>query len=329
VNHELLGLAFGAGLVAALNPCGFAMLPAYLALVVRGEDSEPIPDDAGLATSLCALGRALATTAAMAAGFVAAFGVFGVLTVSLASAVQSYLPFVTIVIGVGLAALGIWLLTGHELVLPGWFSRAERWAPTARLGSMFGYGVSFAIASLSCTIGPFLAVTGASLRGETFVSSLSVYLAYAAGFTLIVGALAVAAAFANSAVLEWMRFVLPFVNRVSGALLIAVGLYVGYYGVYEVRLFHLGGNPVDPVVTAAGRLQTSLASWVHQHGAWPWAVGIVVLLGAACVSTWLGRRSVRRRRARRRQRQLDREQKSEPRAHAEPDHRVGRGTIGR
>ena len=32
-----MGLAFGAGLVAVLNPCGFAMLPVYMTLVVRGD----------------------------------------------------------------------------------------------------------------------------------------------------------------------------------------------------------------------------------------------------------------------------------------------------
>lgn len=31
-----LGFAVAAGLVAALNPCGFAFLPGYLALVVAG-----------------------------------------------------------------------------------------------------------------------------------------------------------------------------------------------------------------------------------------------------------------------------------------------------
>ena len=36
MDQDLVGLAFAAGLVAALNPCGFAMLPAYLALVVMG-----------------------------------------------------------------------------------------------------------------------------------------------------------------------------------------------------------------------------------------------------------------------------------------------------
>jgi cytochrome c biogenesis protein CcdA len=295
VNHELMGLALGAGLVAALNPCGFAMLPAYLALVVRGEDSEPVPDDAGLSTSLYALARAMAATAAMAAGFVVAFGIFGALTVSVASTVQSYLPFATVVIGIALVALGVWLLIGRELVMPAWFRRGEHWAPTAALGSMFGYGVSYAIASLSCTVGPFLAVTGASLRGGTFLGGMSVYLAYAVGITLVVGTLAVAAAFANSAVIEWMRFVLPWVNRLSGALLIVVGLYVGYYGVYEVRLFHAGGNPVDPLVTSVGRLQGMLAGWVHQHGAWPWVVGIVVVLFAGLASTWRGRRNVRNR----------------------------------
>ena len=37
MGDDLVGLAFAAGLVAALNPCGFAMLPGYLTLVVRGE----------------------------------------------------------------------------------------------------------------------------------------------------------------------------------------------------------------------------------------------------------------------------------------------------
>ena len=58
MNQGLLGLAFGAGLVAALNPCGFALLPAYLTLVVRTEQ----------AGGLTAVGRALAATVAMTLG---------------------------------------------------------------------------------------------------------------------------------------------------------------------------------------------------------------------------------------------------------------------
>jgi cytochrome c biogenesis protein CcdA len=270
VNQDLAGLAFGAGLVAALNPCGFAMLPAYLALVVRGEE----------VSRRVAVGRALTATAAMALGFLVVFGGFGLLTVSVASTVQRYLPYVTLLIGVALVALGIWLLAGREITPLRPLARGARWAPTARLGSMFGYGVSYAFASLSCTVGPFLAVTAAGLRGSA-AGAVAVYVAYAAGFTLVVGVLAVAAALASSAAVDRMRRIMPHVNRISGALLVVVGGYVGYYGLYEIRLFTGNGSPEDPVIAGAGRVQGAIAGWVHQHGAWPWLVALAVLLVAA------------------------------------------------
>jgi threonine/homoserine/homoserine lactone efflux protein len=132
-----------------------------------------------------------------------------------------------------------------------------------------------------------------------------IYLAYAAGFGLLVGVLAIAIAFANSALIDRIRRILPYINRISGALLIAVGLYVGYYGVYEVRLFVLNGSPTDPVIAAAGRLQSGLAGWVHQYGAWPWAlalaalaIGLLAFTSARRVRGWCG--SSRRRSADRR-----------------------------
>jgi hypothetical protein len=188
-------------------------------------------------------------------------------------------------------ALGIWLLAGRELSLPNRVGQSGSWAPTGALGSMFGYGVGYAIASLSCTIGPFLAVTGAGVGGTSVTGRVWIYLAYAAGFALVVGALAVAVALAGSALLERMRRILPYVNRIGGAVLILVGLYVGYYGYYEVRLFHAGGSPDDPVIAAAGRLQGAIAGWVHRHGPWPWIVLLAALLVAALIWAWYRRRS--------------------------------------
>lgn len=279
MDQGLVGLAFAAGLVAALNPCGFAMLPAYLLLVVGGQDGER-------SHSLAGVGRALAATAGMALGFLTVFGLFGVLTVSAATTVQRYVPYATVVIGIVLAALGIWLLSGRELTALTPRPLGPRWAPTAqgpRMLGMYGYGISYAIASLSCTVGPFLAVTGAGLRSGSVVTGVSIYLAYVAGLTLIVGVLAIAAATASSALADRLRRVLPFVNRIGGALLVLVGLYVGYYGLYEVRLLSATGDPRDAVVAAAGRLQGVLAGWVHQHGMWPWIAALVTLLAAAAL----------------------------------------------
>jgi len=285
LEQNLVGLAFVAGMVAAFNPCGFAMLPAYLTLVIDPQGG----------SQLTAVGRALAATGAMALGFLAVFGSFGLLTVSVASTVQRYLPYVTVTIGVALVALGAWFLAGREIRMPNLVGSSGRWAPTARLGSMFGYGVGYAIASLSCTIGPFLAVTGSSLRRGSPAQGVLVYLAYAAGIALVVGVLAVAVALASSSMVDRMRTVLPYINRISGLILVVVGLYVGYYGLYEIRLFHAGGSADDPVISAAGRIQRSLAGWVYQHGGWPWLLVLGLLVAAAAV-TWARRR--RRRAAR-------------------------------
>lgn len=154
---------------------------------------------------------------------------------------------------------------------------------------MYGYGVSYAIASLSCTIAPFLAVTAAGLRRGSVVGSASIYLSYIAGLTLVVGVLAVAVASASSALVNRLRRILPYVNRISGALLVLVGLYVAYYGRYEVRVRTGGGSPSDSVIAAAGRVQGVLAGWVLRHGAWPWLLGLAVLMVGALAAEWYRR----------------------------------------
>ncbi|MGX9215472.1 cytochrome c biogenesis CcdA family protein [Mycobacteroides abscessus] len=269
----MTSLAFAAGLIAALNPCGFALLPVYLALVVRGPGAEIGKSQA--------LARAVIATVVMAGGFVAVFTVFGLLTVSVASVIQRYLPFVTVVFGIGLVILGLWLLAGRDIIalMP---KMLDANAPTTRLGSMFGYGVGYAVASLSCTIGPFLAVTSTTFESGSLFDGVMVYLAYASGITLVVGTLAVSTALASTMLLKAMRRALPYLNRVSGAILIVVGAYVGYYGSYEVRLFHANGNPDDPIINATGKIQRTISGWVYLHGAWPWLFILgLVAVGAA------------------------------------------------
>jgi hypothetical protein len=157
---------------------------------------------------------------------------------------------------------------------------------------MFGYGIGYAIASLSCTIGPFLAVTAASFRTGLIVDGLLTYLVYAAGMSLIVGVLAIAAAFANPIGMYRMRRILPYINRIGGALVLIVGLYVAYYGVYEIRIFNGTAAPDDPVISAAGRIQSALVMWVHAHGGYPWLVALLVLVLTAFAVAW--GRSLRR-----------------------------------
>ena len=263
-------IALAGGTLSALNPCGFALLPAYLALLVA-------PD--GTSGPVAAVGRAVRMSAAMTAGFVGVFALFAVVVVPLSLAVEQYLPWVTVVIGLVLVVLGTWLLAGRHLLL---HIPTLGGAPARSFRSMVLYGVAYATASLSCTIGPFLAVATSTTRSSSLVAGAAVVVVYALGMGLVVGVLAVATALAREGLLGRMRRILPYVGRASGALLVVAGLYVAYYGWYELRILS-GGATQDPVVDTALQVQSALARAVEQAGFW-------VLLGVAA-GCWPSRSS--------------------------------------
>lgn len=262
-------LAVTAGLLAAVNPCGFALLPAYVSLVVV---------QSGGTGRWAALRRAAAMTAAMTGGFVAVFGLFGLLVTPLALSVERYLPWVTVVIGVGLVGLGAWLLTGREVYLR--VPRPGSAGVTGSVRSTVGYGVSYALASLSCTIGPFLALTTATFRSGSVVAGTGVFVAYATGMGLVVGVVTVATALAKQTLVTRLRRVLPVVARAGGGLVVLAGLYVAYYGWYEIRVLS-GGGTADPVVDAATGLQGAAQRWLADLGAGPVLLVLAVLVVAA------------------------------------------------
>ncbi|MGW3727463.1 cytochrome c biogenesis CcdA family protein [Streptomyces sp. NPDC000851] len=267
-----LALALTAGMLAAVNPCGFALLPAYLSLLVLGDDSP---------TRTAAVTRALAATAAMTAGFAAVFALFGLAIAPVAGQVQEHLPWFTIVFGALLALAGAWLLTGRDL--PTLLPKLRR-APTVTRSavSMALFGAAYAIASLGCTIAPFLAIVVSAFRSGSTVDGITLFTAYAAGMGLIVGAAALSVALTRTARVSRLRRLGPLASRTGGALLLLVGAYVAYYGWYEIRVQH---DPAtrDPVIETAGTIQHSIADALDTIGPTAIAALLIALLAAAVV----------------------------------------------
>lgn len=274
IDTATLSFALGAGLVAALNPCGFAFLPGYLGLVITGSQGASRP---------AALARAGAATAVMSAGFLTVFGIFGLVVSPLIASAQKYLPFATVLIGVGLLGLGGWLLAGREVsvIMP----RSGGGTPGARLGSMYGYGVGYALASLSCTIAPFLAVISTTFKQGSTLAGIAAFVAYAAGMSITVGVVALAVALAGASAGAALRRVLPHVGRIAGVIVLLTGLYVTYYGYYEIRLYFTSADAHDPVVRAAGAVQSWLAHGVDVLGAGP-LLGVIATLVVFGLARW-------------------------------------------
>ncbi|MFC5382063.1 cytochrome c biogenesis CcdA family protein [Aquipuribacter nitratireducens] len=291
IDVAALSLALAAGAVAAVNPCGFALLPAYVTLAVTG-------DDDGAVSRSRAIGRALRFTAGMTVGFVLVFAAFALLLAGVSSALQQVLPYLTVLMGVALVGVGVWLMAGRALPgLPRVAGGRLGGAPGRGFGSVVGYGVTFALVSLSCTIGPFLAVVFSSLSVGGYAGVVVSFVVYAAGMGAVVGVLALSVALAQAQVVRAVRRAGRVLPRVAGGLVLLAGLYVAWYGWFELRVL-AGTTTSDPVVDRALAVQGALTRLLQ--GAGPTAVyavaaGVVVLAAV----TVLTRRSRRTRGSRR------------------------------
>lgn len=266
-----LAYAFGVGMVAAFNPCGFAMLPAYLSYFLGLESAA---DEHQRSSVL----RALAVGLAMTAGFLAVFGLLGVVLEPVLAEVMDKLPWVTIVLGIGLVGLGIALLTGRSITVG--LPKVSKGPASRELTSVFLFGVSYALVSMSCTISLFISVMSTTSSGVA--SGLAVFFAYGLGMGLVLMVLTMAIALARQGLVKSMRRVLPYVNRVSGGLLVLAGTYVAYYGWYELEIregrFGAGG-PADFVFEQ----QSRISRWIQDVG--PVQIGLILALVIAFAVT--------------------------------------------
>ncbi|MDQ3325815.1 MAG: cytochrome c biogenesis CcdA family protein [Actinomycetota bacterium] len=298
MDTGLLAVALLAGAVATFNPCGFALLPAYLAVLVSGgspsrSGHRPSASAPGAADSTArAVGRAVRFAAGMTLGFVGVFGLAGLAVAAFAVSFERWLPVLTVVIGFLLVAAGGWLLSGRTLGLPGLTGRGQ--GPTDAWASTVTYGSSFALASLSCTLAPFLAVTSASLRDGQPIDVVAAFVVYALGMGAVVLLLALTTAVAGSALTARVRRAGALINRGSGLLLVVAGAYVAWYGWFELRVL-AGANGQDAVVSVATGVQASLVRAVIGLGAPGVALLGTALLGVLVTYSWVRRAHQRKR----------------------------------
>lgn len=281
-----LALAFSAGMVATVNPCGFAMLPAYLSyfLGLEGAEAETGPD--GTATAPRApVTRALAVSAAVTAGFLVVFGILGFAWSSISGLVGTRLPYFTFVVGIGLVALGIAMLRGFEPTVS--LPKLQLDANRRELGSMFLYGISYAVASLSCTIPIFIGIVSTTLERESFVAGVATFLAYGLGMGMTLAILTIAVALARSGIVRSFRRILPYVNRISGGFLVVAGAFVSYYAWVSIQELRSGSG--STLIDWSRDVQDSLVAWIEQVGGARLALGLAIVIVAAVAITVVAR----------------------------------------
>ena len=271
-----LAFPYSLGLVAAFNPCGFALLPAYLSYFLGIEERATGADDPSGTRMLTAVVRAIVVGLTLTAGFVAVFGTFGVLfeTVLSQGAVLDRIGYVTMAVGAGMALLGVWLLTGRSINLR--LPKVSRATDGRGLSSVFLFGVSYAVVSLSCTIGLFIGAVASTFSDQGVADGIANFIAYAVGMGSVITFLTLALAMARTGVVGAMRRVFRWINPISGLVLVASGIYVATYGWWELQILD---DPfaTNPLVDWFIEFEADVANWISNTT--PERLGVLCLLG--------------------------------------------------
>jgi cytochrome c-type biogenesis protein len=200
------GFAFGVGMVAAVNPCGFAMLPAYLSLYLSAHEV-----DFGKRPSVSRLMRALLVGATISSGFVLLFGLAGLLFSAGGTLLLEVMPTLGIVIGGVLVLVGLWMLFGGTLHASAFERLSGRVGDPRTISErgFFLFGLAYGAASLSCTLPAFLAVIGSSLASGGIVAGARRFLGFALGMAAVLVSLTLAIAFFKQGLVKWLRQAVP------------------------------------------------------------------------------------------------------------------------
>ena len=210
-------LALVAGALATVNPCGFPLLPAFLSFYA-GAAEERLPRAPTRAAQGLVVGLLVSV------GFLGVFALVGVPAAYGAGVVAQAVPWTGLALGGLLTAAGLVALWGGHLAAP---LPGRRLAPKGRgAGAMVLFGVGYGVASLACTLPVFLTVVGASLAGA---EPLIAFAAYGVGMAAVLTTLALAAALLREGIARFLRRLLPYTERIAGALLVAAGSYLVYY----------------------------------------------------------------------------------------------------
>ena len=275
-----LALAFGAGMVATVNPCGFAMLPAYLSYFMGIQDDNR--------SRAAVLRSALIVGAVVSLGFLVVFGIAGVVISGISTTVASdWLPWLALAVGVGLVALGIALLRGYEMKVG--LPRAGRASTARSYRNIFVFGTSYAVASLSCTLPVFLTLIATQFSRRSFPEGLLLFAVYAAGMASVLLAVTVVLALGKHSLVNRLRGAGAYINRISGALLVVAGVWIVWFWTTSLTS-GAADLSTAPAFGFVENLSQTIVNFVADNKLMVGVV-LVAMVGLAAVAAFRGRRS--------------------------------------
>ena len=259
--------SFILGVMAAVNPCGFVLLPTYLVYYLGTELNR---EDENKTTILR---RGLSVGIAVSSGFVGLFLVVGIISRAFTTVISENAKYAALVIGIGLVAMGIAMLFGWKLPIAQPDVSMQRKRTT---WNMFLFGIVYAVASIGCTIGLLISVILGSINRHGFVSGVISIVLYGLGMGLLVTSLTVALAFARVGLVSTIKKSFKWFDKITAVFVVLTGLYLSWYWLGAIT-----DRGSDGVTSRVERWQTKVVQFLQDAGVYPLLIVFCIVIATA------------------------------------------------
>jgi cytochrome c biogenesis protein CcdA len=211
LSLDLSGItfAFTAGIISIFSPCGYALLPGYISYYLGFDFTIKRGIYGGIACTL---------------GLVTVFSTIGVLASILGSILKQIIPLLDLLAATVIIIIGATLLL--EVQLPILFVNVDP-LKTKGLPGLYIFGIVFGLASVGCSGPIFVSVFIHSIT-KGLVNGLVIFIAYAMGMGIPLVITSVLVGLAKDYLIIKIRKITPKIHRLSGIVLILIGVYLTY-----------------------------------------------------------------------------------------------------
>lgn len=221
IDPALLVFSLTAGIAAFVNPCGMAVLPAYVSYFIGSVQS-------GGGSWSRTLIRGALLGLASTIGFLSVFGVAGIAISALGSWLLRYAPWMAVAVGLAIVGLGVLLLLDKSPSIGIRMDLAPH-ISSRGLRSFLLFGVAYAMASLSCTSPIFIYVTLQALSLGSLEGAVATIVSYVVGMGIAMTMFSTFLVMGSQKLLQYAYNAMPIIKRIAGLIVTVAGFYIIYF----------------------------------------------------------------------------------------------------
>ena len=221
-----LSFSFVSGMLATVNPCGFVMLPVYISMFLSSKDRK-----GNQSNFVIKFLNVFQISISLGLGFLIIFGSVGLAITGGLLFIQPILSWLSILIGFFLVGLGIYTFSGKSLYLsfPQKLSYKINISQDSKFKKFFLYGLSYGVASISCTLPLFIALISNAINSGGLTNGIKQFISYSLGMTSVILIITLLASFIKNFSLLKKTYLTRFYQYPAGILIALVGMYLIIY----------------------------------------------------------------------------------------------------